>query len=115
MKVSIFIWLVNTIRNTVGGITLASFNKKWRETDMSEGLDLFCSMFNSHKDAILDFMLKEQVLVPALLQFQQWLCFPQRDTPFCKSNSGNLFKLLIFENKKNQMVIGFNNFLYLCN
>ena len=48
-----YIWLVNTIRKA-GKISLAEINKKWRETEMSGGLDFARSTFNRHKDAIQD-------------------------------------------------------------
>lgn len=48
-----YIWLVNTIRKA-RKISLAEINEKWRETDMSGGLDFARSTFNRHKDAIQD-------------------------------------------------------------
>ncbi len=48
-----YIWLVNTIRKA-RRITLAEINKKWLETDMSEGVELARSTFARHKDAIQD-------------------------------------------------------------
>lgn len=48
-----YIWLVNTIRRA-GKITLAEINEKWRETDMSGGVDFARATFNRHKDAIQD-------------------------------------------------------------
>ena len=48
-----YIWLVNTI-NFAGKITLEDINRKWVETDMSEGLPIVRSTFNRHKDAIQD-------------------------------------------------------------
>ena len=45
-----YIWLVNTI-NFAGKITLEDINRKWVETDMSEGLPIVRSTFNRHKDA----------------------------------------------------------------
>lgn len=48
-----YIWLVNTIRKA-GKISLAEINEKWRETDMSGGVDFARATFNRHKDAIQD-------------------------------------------------------------
>ncbi len=48
-----YIWLVNTI-NLAGKITLEDINRKWLDTDMSEGLPMVRSTFNRHKDAIQD-------------------------------------------------------------
>lgn len=48
-----YIWLVNTIRKAQK-ITLTEINKKWRETDMSGGLEFARATFNRHKDAIQD-------------------------------------------------------------
>ena len=48
-----YIWLVNTIYRA-GKITLEEINRKWVETDMSEGLEMVRSTFNRHKDAIQD-------------------------------------------------------------
>lgn len=48
-----YIWLVNTIHRA-GKITLEEINRKWVETDMSEGLPMVRSTFNRHKDAIQD-------------------------------------------------------------
>lgn len=48
-----YIWLVNTIRKA-RKISLAEINEKWRETDMSGGLDFARATFNRHKDAIQD-------------------------------------------------------------
>lgn len=57
MKTSIkfreYIWMVNTIRKA-GKISFAELQKKWLETDMSEGGELARSTFNRHKDAIED-------------------------------------------------------------
>lgn len=48
-----YVWLVNTIAR-YGSICLEEINKKWLETDMSEGVPLARSTFNRHKDAIED-------------------------------------------------------------
>ena len=48
-----YIWLVNTIFRA-GKISLEEINRKWVETDMSEGLPMVRSTFNRHKDAIQD-------------------------------------------------------------
>lgn len=48
-----YIWLVNTI-NKARAISFADIQKKWLETDMSEGIELARSTFNRHKDAIED-------------------------------------------------------------
>ena len=48
-----YIWLVNTIREA-RRITFAEINKRWLETDMSEGVELARATFNRHKDAIED-------------------------------------------------------------
>lgn len=48
-----YIWLVNIIHRA-GKISLAEINEKYRETDMSGGLDFSRSTFNRHKDAIQD-------------------------------------------------------------
>lgn len=48
-----YIWLVNTIRRA-GKISLSEINDKYRQTDMSGGLDFSRSTFNRHKDAIQD-------------------------------------------------------------
>lgn len=48
-----YIWLVNTI-NKAQSISFADIQKKWLETDMSEGIELARSTFNRHKDAIED-------------------------------------------------------------
>lgn len=44
-------WLVKTIYKAKK-ITLAEINEKWRETDMSGGVDFARATFNRHKDAI---------------------------------------------------------------
>ena len=46
-----YIWLVKTI-HTAKRITLKELNDKWRETEMSGGLELARTTFNRHKDAI---------------------------------------------------------------
>lgn len=48
-----YIWLVNTIRKA-GKISFAELQKKWRDTDMSEGVELARATFIRHKDAIED-------------------------------------------------------------
>lgn len=48
-----YIWLVNTIYKA-GKISLEEINRKWLDTDLSEGLPLARSTFNRHKDAIED-------------------------------------------------------------
>ncbi len=48
-----YIWLVNTIRKA-GRIPFAELQKKWLDTEMSEGVELNRSTFNRHKDAIED-------------------------------------------------------------
>ena len=49
-----YIWLVNIIRKSPRGITLAEINKRWVETDMSGGIEFSRSTFCRHKDAIQD-------------------------------------------------------------
>ena len=48
-----YIWLVNTIHR-FGRLTLEEINRKWLETEISEGLPIARSTFNRHRDAILD-------------------------------------------------------------
>lgn len=48
-----YIWLVNTIYRAQS-ISFADIQKKWLDTDMSEGVELARSTFNRHKDAIED-------------------------------------------------------------
>ncbi|MBR5804105.1 MAG: WYL domain-containing protein [Bacteroidaceae bacterium] len=48
-----YIWLVNTIYRA-GRISFAKIQKKWLETEMSNGMGLARSTFNRHKDAIED-------------------------------------------------------------
>ena len=48
-----YIWLVNTIYQA-GEITLAEINKRWLDTDMSEGVPLSRTTFYRHKCAIED-------------------------------------------------------------
>ena len=48
-----YIWLVNTIYRA-GRISLSDINRKWMQTDMSEGMPLSRTTFNRHKDAIED-------------------------------------------------------------
>ena len=51
MWVKEYIWLVNTIYHAKA-ITLADINKKWQETDMSEGVQLSRTTFHRHRIAI---------------------------------------------------------------
>lgn len=46
-----YIWLVKTI-HTAKRITLKELSDRWRETEMSGGLELARTTFNRHKDAI---------------------------------------------------------------
>jgi hypothetical protein len=48
-----YIWLVNVIYQAKR-ISLEEINRKWKETDMSGGLEMSRSTFNRHKDAIED-------------------------------------------------------------
>ena len=48
-----YIWLVKTIHRA-GRITLDEINKRWLDTEMSEGMPIARSTFNRHRDAILD-------------------------------------------------------------
>lgn len=48
-----YIWLVHTIKQT-GRITFAEIQRRWLDTEMSEGVELARSTFNRHKDAIQD-------------------------------------------------------------
>ncbi len=48
-----YVWLVNIIAQ-YKRITFEDINKKWLETEMSEGIELARSTFNRHKDAIED-------------------------------------------------------------
>ena len=48
-----YIWLVNTIHKA-RKITLDEINRKWLNTEMSEGISIARSTFNRHKDAIQD-------------------------------------------------------------
>lgn len=48
-----YIWLVNTIHKA-RKITLEEINRKWLNTEMSEGISIARSTFNRHKDAIQD-------------------------------------------------------------
>lgn len=48
-----YIWLVNVIRRA-GKISLADINKKWRESELGEGVDIARATFNRHKAAIED-------------------------------------------------------------
>ena len=49
-----YIWLLNTIRKSPRGITFAEINKRWLETDMSEGIEFSRTTFFRHKEAIQD-------------------------------------------------------------
>lgn len=53
LKFKEYIWLVNTIRRA-GKITFSEIQSKWRETEMSDGVELSRSTFNRHREAILD-------------------------------------------------------------
>ena len=53
IKFKEYIWLVNTIYQA-RTISFADIQKKWLETEMSEGIELARSTFNRHKDAIED-------------------------------------------------------------
>ena len=48
-----YIWLVNTIYHAKA-ITLAEINRRWLQTEMSEGVELARSTFHRHKNAIED-------------------------------------------------------------
>ena len=48
-----YIWLVNTIYRAKA-ISFADINKRWLQTEMSEGVPLARATFNRHKDAIED-------------------------------------------------------------
>ncbi|MDO4511586.1 MAG: WYL domain-containing protein [Bacteroidales bacterium] len=48
-----YIWLVNVIRRA-GSITFAEIQEKWRQTEMSGGVEMSRSTFIRHKDAIED-------------------------------------------------------------
>ncbi len=48
-----YIWLVNTIRRA-RKITFAEIQKKWLDSELSEGVELSRSTFNRHKEAIQD-------------------------------------------------------------
>lgn len=52
-KIKEYIWLVDTIRNA-RRITFSEIQRKWLNTDMSEGVGLTRSTFNRHRDAILE-------------------------------------------------------------
>jgi len=53
VKFKEYVWLVNTIRDAKR-ITYAEINKRWLETDMSEGIEFARSTFVRHKNAIAD-------------------------------------------------------------
>lgn len=46
-----YIWLINTI-SRAKSITLQEINRKWMETDMSEGKEMARTTFNRHRTAI---------------------------------------------------------------
>lgn len=48
-----YVWLVNTIFRS-RKISFEEINRKWLDTEMSEGIELARSTFNRHKDAIED-------------------------------------------------------------
>ena len=48
-----YIWLVNTIHR-FGRLTLEEINRRWLDTELSEGIPIARSKFNRHRDAILD-------------------------------------------------------------
>ena len=48
-----YTWLVDTIRRA-GRITFAEIQRKWLDSELSEGVELARSTFARHKDAILD-------------------------------------------------------------
>ena len=48
-----YIWLVNTIFKAKR-ISLSEINRRWVQTEMSEGIPMSRSKFNRHKDAIQD-------------------------------------------------------------
>ena len=48
-----YIWLVNTIHR-FGRLTLEEINRRWLDTELSEGVPIARSTFNRHRDAILD-------------------------------------------------------------
>ena len=48
-----YIWLVNTIHR-FGRLTLEEINRRWLDTELSEGIPIARSTFNRHRDAILD-------------------------------------------------------------
>ena len=48
-----YIWLVNTLHR-FGRLTLEEINRRWLDTEMSEGVPIARSTFDRHRDAILD-------------------------------------------------------------
>ena len=48
-----YIWLVNTIYKA-RRITFAEIQKKWLDSELSEGVELARATFNRHKDAVGD-------------------------------------------------------------
>lgn len=48
-----YIWLVNTIHR-FSRLTLEEINRRWLDTELSEGVPIARSTFNRHRDAILD-------------------------------------------------------------
>jgi hypothetical protein len=49
-----YIWLVDTIYNSRGGITLEEINQKWVRHPMSEGSPIPKRTFHNHRNAIQD-------------------------------------------------------------
>ncbi len=47
-----YIWLVNTISRSRGGLTLGELNRLWVETDMSGGVPMDRNTFRRHKIAV---------------------------------------------------------------
>ena len=48
-----YIWLENT-NHRFGRLTLEEINRRWLDTELSEGIPIARSTFNRHRDAILD-------------------------------------------------------------
>jgi hypothetical protein len=48
-----YTWLVNTLHR-FGRLTLEEINRRWLDTEMSEGVPIARTTFNRHRDAILD-------------------------------------------------------------
>ncbi len=49
-----YIWLVNTIMRSGDGLSFAEIQRRWLDTDMSEGVELARTTFNRHKAAVED-------------------------------------------------------------